>query len=278
VTASDRVVTANGLRLHYLDYGGDGLPWIVCIHGLTGNAHNFDGVAAHLAGKYHVLSIDVRGRGDSEWGQSTEYLPQNYLTDLSEMMAALGIERTSLIGTSMGGIISMMYAGGWPDRVERLVLNDIGPEIDSAGVARIQSYLSETPDRFESMDDVVSYYRANYPPMSKLPDAALREIVKWSVKPGPEGDMVWKIDSAIRRPPRGATTQQRLDLWVPYARISCPVLIIRGAESDILVSDTVTRMCQVLRAATAVEIPGVAHAPLLTEPASLAALKKFFSV
>ncbi|MGH7815409.1 MAG: alpha/beta fold hydrolase [Candidatus Binataceae bacterium] len=275
---SDKFVTANGLRLHYLDHGGEGRPWLVCIHGLTGNAHNFDALAPHLTPKFHVLAIDVRGRGDSEWGDGADYLPQNYAADLAGLFGAIGVERTSLIGTSMGGVISIMYAGGWPDRVERAVLNDIGPEIDPAGIARIQGYLAETPERFADIGEVAAYFRKNYPPMAKLPEAVLRGAVKWSVKPGPEGGLVWKSDPAIRRPVRGRAGQQRLDLWVPYARIICPALIVRGAESDILTPDIVTRMRTVLNTAESAEIPGIGHAPSLNEPESLAAIEKFFGV
>src|ERR1700687_3501222 len=126
--AADKFVTVNGLRLHYLDYGGDG-PYVVCVHGLSGNAHNFDELAAHLGRSYHVISVDVRGRGDSDWGPPTDYLPKNYATDLAAMLDSIGIARTSLIGTSMGGIIAMMYAGGWPERVERLGVHDMGPDV-----------------------------------------------------------------------------------------------------------------------------------------------------
>lgn len=275
--ATDKFVTVNGLRLHYLDYGDDGRPWLVCIHGLSGNAHNFDELARHLRDRYHVISVDVRGRGDSDWGPPTDYLPQNYVTDLAAMLESLGIARTSLIGTSMGGMISIMYAGGWPDRVERLVLNDIGPEIDPAGAARITSYFSSAPERFNDLSEVVKYYQANYPAMAKIQDAILAEQVKWSVKP--DGDRLkWKIDPSVRRPPRGATAANRLDLWVPYARIACPTLIVRGAESDILPRATATRMCQVLRNATTIEVPGVGHAPSLTEPESLAAIKQLLKL
>src|SRR6202041_1106804 len=171
--AADKFIDANGLRLHYLDYGNDGAPWVVCVHGLTGNAHNFDALAPHLAAKYHVISVDVRGRGDSNWGPPTEYLNQNYVTDLAKMLEGLGVARASLIGTSMGGIISMMYAGGWPERVERLVINDIGPEIDPVGAARIASYVGEAPERFKDIGEVVKYYKENYPPMAKLADSVL---------------------------------------------------------------------------------------------------------
>ena len=276
--ASDKFASANGLRLHYLDYGIDGAPWVVCVHGLSGNAHNFDALAPHLAAKYHVISVDVRGRGDSQWGPPTEYLPQNYMTDLGRMLEELGAARASLIGTSMGGIISMTYAGGWPERVERLVINDIGCEIDPAGVARIANYVGEAPERFKDLGEVVKYYRENYPPMAKLADDVIGEQVKWSVKPGADGSLVWKMDPSVRRPLRGGTAQQRFDLWVPYARIACPVLIVRGGESDILASATASRMCKVHKQAKAVEVPGVGHAPSLTEVEALAVIKEFFGV
>ncbi len=123
----DKFQTAGGLKLHYLDFGGEGKPALVCIHGLTGNAHNFDALFPHLTARYRVLALDVRGRGDSAWGPAADYNPQVYVSDLKEFLDALGIKRVSLVGTSMGGVISMMFAGGYPETVEHLVLNDIGP-------------------------------------------------------------------------------------------------------------------------------------------------------
>jgi pimeloyl-ACP methyl ester carboxylesterase len=276
--AQDGFVKIGALKLHYLDYGGDGKPWLVCIHGLTGNAHSFDALAPELALNYHALSIDVRGRGDSEWGPPTDYLPQHYVKDLAGLLHALKIQRCTLVGTSMGGIISMMYAGGWPERVDRLVLNDIGPEIDPAGGARIASYVGVAPDKFAGLDEVAEYYRENYPAMAKMAPEKLREAVRWSVKPGPDGALVWKMDPAIRRPLRGGSAQQRLDLWVPFARITCPVLVIRGATSDILSPLTANQMCTTHQGVKVVEVPGVGHAPSLGEPESLAALREFLSL
>ncbi|HYL57399.1 MAG TPA: alpha/beta hydrolase [Candidatus Acidoferrales bacterium] len=275
---SDKFVSANGLRLHYLDFGNDGAPWLVCIHGLTGNAHNFDALAPHLTRRYHVISVDVRGRGDSEWGPAAEYLPQHYASDLAAMLETIGAARVSLIGTSMGGIISMMYAGGWPDRVERLLLNDIGPEIDQAGATRIGGYVGTAPERFKDLDEVALHFKQNYPALAPLALEVVREFVKWSVKPAPDGGLTWKMDPSVRRPLRGNVAQQRLDLWVPFARIACPILIVRGADSDILAPATAQRMCTVHHLAKSVEVPGVAHAPMLTEPAALAAIKEFFAL
>ena len=276
--ATDKFVEANGLRLHYLDHGGDGLPWLGCIHGLSGNAHNFDRLAPKLTARYHVIALDVRGRGDSAWGAPTEYLPQHYVNDAAQMFDAIGIQRLTLIGTSMGGTISMMYAGGWSNRVDKLVLNDIGPDIDPAGAARITAYFGEAPQRFADIAEVAAYYRANYPALANLPEDELQEQVQWSVKPAPEGGLVWKLDPAIRRPIRGGTAQQRLDLWVPFARITAPILVLRGATSDILSARTAALMRSTHEGVEVVEISGVGHAPSMLEAESQAALGRFLGL
>jgi pimeloyl-ACP methyl ester carboxylesterase len=277
MAAASKFVQANGLRLHYLDYGKAAAPPIICIHGLSGNAHNFDGLAPKLAGRYRVLALDVRGRGDSAWGAAADYNPVVYVADLLAFVTELGLDRVSLIGTSMGGIISMIFAGGYPERVERLVLNDIGPEIDPAGLKRITDYFTEAPSEFVTMADVAAYYRANYPFLSGAPEAELLEFVKWSVKPTPSGGLTWKIDPAVRNIPRTGAAARPIDLWVPYARIQAKILVVRGAESDILAAPTADRMRMVLPGTESVDVPGAGHAPTLNEPAATAAITRFFN-
>jgi pimeloyl-ACP methyl ester carboxylesterase len=269
-------VTLNGLKLHFLDHGTQGKPPLLCIHGLTGNAHNFDALAPHLSSNYHVRSLDVRGRGDSGWTQGAEYTPQNYAADVAGLLDDLKIDRVTLIGTSMGGMISILFAGGYPDRVVKVILNDIGPDIDPVGIARIGSYVGEAPTEFSDLKEVAAYYRANYPAMVNLPEAQLLEQVKWTVKPAPSGKLAWKMDPQIRRPAR--TAARPLDMWVPFARIEAPVLVIRGADSDILASRTVERMKSVVPHVESVEVRGVGHAPSLIEPESLAAIRKFLAI
>jgi pimeloyl-ACP methyl ester carboxylesterase len=271
-----KFVTLNGLRLHYLDHGTEGKPPLVCLHGLTGNAHAFDALAPRLSPSFHVMSLDVRGRGDSGWTAGTEYTPQNYAADLAGLLDDLKIARVTLLGTSMGGMISMLFAGGYPHRVEKLVLNDIGPDIDPAGIARIGSYVGESPTEFNNLPEVAAYYRANYPAMGNIPEPQLIEQVKWSVKPTDDGKLTWKMDPQIRKPMR--TAARPLDLWVPFARIEAPLLVIRGAESDILAARTVERMKSVVRSVESVEVAGVGHAPSLMEPESLAAIRKFLAI
>jgi pimeloyl-ACP methyl ester carboxylesterase len=271
-----KFITLNGLTLHHLDHGTEGKPPLICIHGLTANAHNFDALAPLLASHYHVRSIDVRGRGDSGWTAAADYTPQNYAADLAGILDALQIDRVTLIGTSMGGMISILFAGGYPHRVEKLVLNDIGPDVDPAGIARIGGYVSESPTEFNNMNEVAAYYRANYPPMRILTESELLAQVQWTVKLTESGKLTWKMDPQIRKPLR--TAARPLDLWVPFARIEAPVLVIRGAESDILAARTIARMKQVIGKVDSVEVPGVGHAPTLREPEALAAIRKFLAL
>jgi pimeloyl-ACP methyl ester carboxylesterase len=273
--SASKFITLNGLKLHYLDHGTEGKPPLVCIHGLTGNAHAFDALALNLSSQFHVRSIDVRGRGDSGWTAGTEYTPQNYAADLAGFLDELKVDRVTLIGTSMGGMISILFAGGYPHRVEKLILNDIGPDVDPVGIARISSYVGESPTEFNNLKEVADYYRANYPAMRNIPESELVEQVKWSVKPADSGKLTWKMDPQIRKPMR--TAARPLDMWVPFARIEAPVLVIRGAESDILASRTVERMKSVVRNVESVEVSGVGHAPTLSEPESLAAIRKFLA-
>jgi pimeloyl-ACP methyl ester carboxylesterase len=276
--AKSQFTTINGLSLHYLDFGNDAKPPLVCIHGLSGNAHNFDGLAVHLAPEYHVISLDVRGRGDSQWGASEEYNPSVYSSDLARLIDTLGFQRVTLIGTSMGGVIAMLYGGGYPERVERMVLNDVGPEVDPAGIKRITASMTTSPAEFASLSEVGAYYRENYPAMRQMREQELLDFVKWAVKPATSGGLRWKMDPAIRNVPRTGSAARPLDMWVPYARIMAPILVVRGNDSDILARATAQRMCTVLpQQTTIVEVPGVGHAPSLLEPEALSAIKQFLS-
>jgi len=275
--ATSQFVTINGLRLHYLDFGNGRKPPLICIHGLSGNAHNFDRLAARLASYYHVISIDVRGRGDSQWGPADEYNPTTYNSDLAALIDHLEFQTVTLIGTSMGGMIGMLYAGGYPERVERIVLNDVGPDVDTAGIKRIGDYMSLAPAEFSDLAEVGRYYRSNYPGMEQVPEQDLLDFVKWAVMPTDSGAFRWKIDPAIRNTPRGSSARP-LDMWVPYARITASILLIRGATSDILSRVTTERMRAVLpQLTTVVEVPGVGHAPSMLEPEALNAIDRFLA-
>jgi pimeloyl-ACP methyl ester carboxylesterase len=268
----------DGLRLHHLDWGGSGAP-VVCLHGLTGNAHAFDGLARSLPPGLRLLSLDVRGRGDSEWGPREGYQLPRYVADLATWLEAQRLDRVALVGTSMGGIISILFAAAQPDRVERVVLNDIGPVVDPKGLERIRGYVGGAPETFPSLEAVAAWFRENYPGMSAT-DAQLLELVGHAVRPLSEGDFGWKYDRAIREAMNDPAAAQAAapDLWPIAETMPGPTLVLRGGISDILAAETAREMTRRLKDCRAVEVPGVGHAPLLTEPVAAGAIQSFFGL
>ncbi len=272
--ARDIFVEANGLRHHLIGRGSPGNPVVMMIHGLAGQAHTFDAVAGRLAAHCHVYCLDVRGRGESDWGPSDGYSANNYVADLEAVRGALGIRAFALVGTSMGGMITMNYAAGHPEYVTRVVLNDIGPEVDPKGAARIAGYVGHAPEAFPDMKTVVKYYRDNYAPMvGHLPDDQVEAFARWNVRKNDTGVFVWKMDPAVRN--LGVRQPPALDPWDAARKIACPALIVRGAESDVLSREVAQRMVAEMHDARVVEVPGVGHAPVLTEPEAAAALDDF---
>jgi pimeloyl-ACP methyl ester carboxylesterase len=271
----DIYVDANGLRHHLTARGAPGTPVVMMIHGLTQQAHVFDEVASRLSGNFHVYCLDVRGRGESEWGPPDGYHTGNYVEDLEAVRAALGLERMALVGTSMGGLISMYYAAMHPDRVTRVALNDIGPEIDPKGLERIIGMLQGAPQGFTDMKAVVKYYReSNAPMLGHRSDDDVLEYARWHVRK----DMtvfIWKMDPAVRTAP--PPPPMAMDPWDAYRAIEAPVLIVRGATSDVLSAETARRMTVEHSNARLVEVPVVGHAPGLGEVEAYAELEAFLA-
>ena len=274
VATRDIFVQANGLRHHLIARGSPGTSVVMMVHGLAGQAHTFDAIAERLAASHHVYCLDVRGRGESEWGPADGYHVNNYVADLEAVRDALGLRLFTLVGTSMGGMISMNYAPKFPDRVTKVVLNDIGPEIAPEGLARIIQYVGNAPAMFEDMKAVVKYYREHYAPMVEhLPEDQIAAFAKWNVRKSDNGMFVWKMDPAVRS--GGSTARPELDPWDAVKQIQCPALILRGANSDVLSVETAKKMVEVMPDAQLVEVPGVGHAPVLVEPAAVEALEAF---
>ena len=271
----DIYVEANGLRHHLIARGAPGAPVVMLIHGLAGQAHTFDGIASHLAETFHVYALDVRGRGESNWGPPDGYHVDNYVDDLEAIREALGLTRFALVGTSMGGVITMYYAARFPERVSRAVLNDVGPEVDPVGLQRILAYVGHAPEMFADLKSVMKYYRENYAPMVEhLPEEQIEEFARWNVRRNDNGVYVWKMDPAVRA---GSTVKARLEAWEAVRGMRCPVLILRGANSDVLAEATARKMLEIIPASRMVTVPGVGHAPVLTEPEAVQALDSFLA-
>ena len=272
--AESRFFTANGLRLHYLDWGNYGAPHMVYVHGLRGTAHAFDGTARRFRDRYHIMAVDVRGRGESAWSPEGKYDYQDYVADLESVVDQPGLEHFTLVGTSMGGIISMAYAGAHPERLERLILNDIGPDPEP-GSDRITQAVAATPDAFSTLEEALSFRRSTMPALARLTEAEQREQALFVVQQEPDGRWVWKMDPAIGRQRAAGGSPSRPALWPVLQRLQCPTLVVWGMESDVLSEAQGRRMVDVLPHGELAAIPGVGHAPTLTEPEAIAALERF---
>ncbi len=267
----------DGLRLHYRDYAGpaDAPFTVICLPGLTRNARDFEQLAPHLATRYRVWCLEFRGRGESEYASDPmTYVPPTYVRDLAALFKATGLGQAALIGTSLGGLVSTIFAALMPAKVLGVVLNDIGPELDPTGLARIASYVGKTrpvaswedaADVVEMLDRVVypEYTRADWLRMGR------RRFVK-----NPDGTFRPNYDLDISKP----FTAKTPDLWPFFRRLRVmPSLVIRGAHSDLLALATVVRMKAEIPSLRTVEVPNRGHAPNLDEPEALAAIDRLLA-
>lgn len=278
---TDRYYTsADGLRLYYRDYGSDvtGKLPVLCLPGLTRNSRDFDHVALRLQTERRVLCADLRGRGRSQHDPNwRNYHPGTYLADVALLLADAGVERCVFFGTSLGGILSMLTNATAPQRVAAVILNDIGPEVDPAGLARIASYVGRHPPA-KTWDEAVALVRATYEcALHGLSDEQWLDYARRSytdVDGVPRLDMDPMIGEAVRSAPAAAAP----DLWPVFATLGpVPTLVLRGATSDILSTSTLDRMQSLKPDLVRVEVPNRGHVPLLDEPEAVAAVDEFLS-
>lgn len=237
-----RSVAVDGLRLSLTEWGpADAVP-VVMLHGLRSYAHTFAGIAQALQPQWRTIALDHRGRGDSDWDPQRRYDTLTYVADLEAVVGALGLERFHLLGHSMGGANAIVYAARHPQRVRSLVIEDMGPgaSASSAGAERIKRELSETPQRFADWTAASTFWRAIRP---NVTDAAIDSRVRHSLRDDPAGaGVVWRHDqegiaaARLRIPP--------IDLWPHMRAVRCPVLLLRGMDSDFLSEATANAVAQ----------------------------------
>jgi pimeloyl-ACP methyl ester carboxylesterase len=268
------VLTVKDLRLHYLDWGNASAPPMVCIHGYTSSAQAFNAPARHLQNRFHIIAPDVRGHGESAWSPTGAYQYRDQVGDLEEIVDQLGLEQFTLIGTSMGGIIAMAYAGAHPERLVRLVINDIGPDTEG-GSQRITQMVGSRPEEFATLADAMAYRRQMSPMVAGRSVGDQQELALGVLRQRPDGRWVWKMDPTYiqQRVQNGAPP--RPALWPVLQGLSCPTMVIWGMQSDVLSEAQARRMLEVLPRGELVAVPGVGHAPTLVEPVVLAALEGF---
>ncbi len=280
--AERRWTSRDGLDLFARDYAGTTgeprLP-VVCLHGLTRNSKDFEDIAPIIASwGRRVIVPDVRGRGQSDRDPNpANYRPPIYARDVVEMMAALDLPRAIFIGTSMGGIIMMTLAALRPRAIAAAILNDVGPAIAPEGVARILSYVGKQVE-IRSWDDAADYVRrTNEIAFPQFGDDDWSSFARRTFRDGEDGpalDYDPAITVPLGRPP------SRISLWLAgllFRKLVSkrPALLIRGERSDVISAAIADRMQRIAPTLDRVDVPGVGHAPMLTEPAAVDAIERF---
>lgn len=279
---------ATGLhRMAYWEWAGPGAdaPVLVCVHGLSRQGRDFDVLARAMSAQYRVICPDVAGRGRSDWlRQPAAYQIPTYVADMVTLLARLDVAQVDWVGTSMGGLIGMGLAAlprpdGAPCPIRRLVLNDVGPSISFEALLRIGSYLGKAPG-FATVEAGAAYLRGISASFGPHTDEEWLALSRPMLKPAGEGwalhyDPAIAAGFALLTPELAAAGEAAL--WAAYERLTCPTLLLRGAESDLLGADTARRMAACGPRAQLVEFAGVGHAPTLVHAEQVAAVRGFLS-
>jgi len=246
----DGFIKTGDIEFHYLEWGKtDSVP-IVLLHGLCLDAHYWDYFASNMTNEYHLLAIDQRGHGDSDWAES--YGPRDYVLDLEMVVDSLKLSNFVLIGHSMGGVNAIIYAARHPDLVSALVVVDIGPEISAAGIVRLEREIAGEPEAFYSEEEAILYMRRIEPLQS---DNFTRHQVKYALRRKEKGVLTFKYDIKLR----GTKLRSPTWLWEYVDQIICPTLIIRGIESDMLTAEVAETMARKLAFGSVVDIEKAGH-------------------
>ncbi|MEZ5860019.1 MAG: alpha/beta hydrolase [Geminicoccaceae bacterium] len=263
------------LALGYVEWGDPAAPrTVLCLHGLTRNARDFDFLAQALAGTARVLALDVAGRGRSGWlADPARYAVPTYVGHVAAVLDGLGVAAVELVGTSMGGIIGMGLAASQPTRVAKLVLNDIGGRVPVAALAGIAERLRDQPPVFADLAGLEAHLRRVHAPFGPLTDTEWAHLARHSARPVP-GGLALQYDPAIAQP-FGETATADLELWQLYDAITCPTLLLHGAESTLLPAAVAAEMTGRGPKAKLVTFDGVGHAPALMAANQIAVVREF---
>ena len=276
MTHTSNYRVCRGRELHYTEWGAQHAEVVVAWHGLARTGRDMDDIAAHLAGRYRVICPDAPGRGLSQWSPlpDEEYQLSCYAAQAAALLDQLGIARCHWLGTSMGGAIGLHAAAGvLAGRINRLVLNDIGPEVAAPALARIRGYAGNPP-AFATVSELETYFRGVYQPYGVLTDAQWRRLTETSVRRLPDGRVTLHYDPAMVRQFIAHPTDY--DQWPAWDALQIPVLVLRGAHSDLLPPEVAEAMRNRGPRAVVVTVAGCGHAPALNTPEQFALVQRFF--
>ena len=275
VLPSERIVDIGGLRFRYLDWGNDGLRPILFLHGGALTAHTWDLCCLALRDEFHCLALDQRGHGDTDWAPDADYSIAAQREDVRGFVDKLGLDRFILAGMSMGAINALAFAIHYPEKLSHLVIIDAGPEIRRPGSRRIRDFVNGGANP-ESLDAIIERALAFNP---RRDPKILRRSLMHNLRQQTDGNWVWKYDrKRFQQMDRDTHTAERRALAEGLAKVTCPTLVVRGAESDVFHKEDAERLAQRLPDGRYVTIPRAGHTVQGDNPKDLAgALREFLS-
>lgn len=269
--------TCEGREIHVTAWGDPAAPAVIAWHGLARTGRDMDPIATVLARRFHVICPDTLGRGFSQWSPdpAAEYCLAFYEKLALSLLDQLGVAECRWLGTSMGGAIGLKAAAGaLQGRIQRMVLNDIGPELAAPAVARIRAYAG-SPPAFATMAELETFFRTVYAPYGWLPDTQWRQLTETSARRLPDGRWTPHYDPAMVQ--QFEHHPQDYDQWPAWDSLSLPVLCLRGETSDLLLPDVAEAMRTRGPRAVVATIPGCGHAPALNTEAQIGLVERFLA-
>lgn len=253
----DRHEVVGGLSIHYLDWGTRGRQPLVLLHGIARTAHNFDHLAPRLAGDYHVLAVDLRGHGDSDWHPDGAYLVEDYTRDVEALLDRLQLRDVVLWGASTGGRVAQYLAGTRPELVAAVIVEDVGPERPAAISSRRANRMAQEENGWASEAELFAKVKGDN---AATPDAILEHFVRHGARRRDDGRLVWKRDPAILK---GFVPTE---LWTQVRAIRAPIVYVLGGASTIVPPETQAALKEALPQARIVTLPGLGHYPSDEDP------------
>jgi pimeloyl-ACP methyl ester carboxylesterase len=277
MSRTSRYLVCEGRELHVCTWGDPSLPALIAWHGLARSGRDMDEIAARLESRHFVVCPDTIGRGLSQWSPEpiAEYRLDFYARLATALLEQLGLAEVDWLGTSMGGAIGIVAAAGpLRGRIRRLILNDIGPELNPVAIARIREYAGRPPV-FDRLTELEAFFREVYRPYGWLSDAQWRRLAETSMRRLPNGQITPHYDPAIAG--QFMHHPGDYDRWAEWDSLTLPVLCLRGVDSDLLLPEACEAMKRRGPRAQVIEVPGCGHAPALNVPSQFELVERFLA-
>ena len=265
---ADRFVSVNGLRIHYLDWGSADKQPLIMLHGIGRVAHTFDHIAPHFAANYHVMAVDMRGHGDSDWDPKGAYLVEDYVKDIEGLAQQLRLRNIVIWGNSTGGRVAQVFAGLHPELVAAVISEDVGPERPTQVAESVTRQLKQEDEKgWASEEELLMQLKG---PTSRTPEEILRAYAHYGSKRRADGRIIWKRDPAI------GNGFIPTELWRFVRQIKSPIIYVVGGRSTIVPAATQEELKKALPQAEIVTIPGAGHYPSEENAAAFLAIADKF--